>query len=265
MQNIINFESLETKLDTLRNDFLNAKPYEHIVIDGFCNEMLLDATLKSMPDANKEGVNKSRDFIFAKNKFEKAMFEEIHPNLKKLKEELSSERFKDFVTALTGHNIFIDPAFHGGGLHQGGKGSFLNMHADFNYHPKNPKWFRNVNILLYLNKDWKEEYSGELKLVDGRVDNGPVHLIEPLFNRVVIMFTREHTMHGYSKINFPEGQYRRSIAAYGYTLHENEGRVRTTVWYPEDGGVVKRALGRHMPKLVKLKSILFGSGTSKNK
>ena len=58
--------------------------------------------------------------------------------------------------------MFIDADFYGGGIHQGKAGSFLDMHADFNYHPLKEHWFRNLNLLLYLNKDWKKEYAGEL-------------------------------------------------------------------------------------------------------
>lgn len=262
---MIDFDLLDKEITKLSHDFRTAMPFEHIVIDNFCDDELLSDSLKYIPDANQDGVNKSRDFIFAKNKYEKALFDEIHPNLKQLKTELLSERFQKFLCQLTGDDVFVDPTFHGGGLHQGGKGSFLNMHVDFNYHPNNKKWFRNINILLYLNKNWKEEYGGELKLTDGRSEDDRISKIAPIFNRAVIMFTRDYTMHGYAPINFPNGEYRRSIAAYGYTLHEKEGNVRTTVWYPEDGGVLKRVLGKHMPKLVKLKSIIFGSGTSKNK
>jgi len=262
---VINFTKLEDASCQLKSQFQNATPYEHIIIDEFCDEKLLSDALDCIPDAQHQGINKSRDFIFAKNKFEKSAFEQLSPVFQLLKSELISERFEKILKNITGEEIFIDPDFHGGGLHQGGQGSYLNMHVDFNYHPNNRKWFRNINILLYLNKNWKKEYGGELKLTDGRVEDGDIHLIAPLFNRAVIMFTRDYTIHGYAPINFPEGEYRRSIAAYGYTKEKDEGTVRTTIWYPENGGFIKRLLGKHMPKLVKFKTMLLGSGTSKNK
>ena len=79
------------------------------------------------------------------------------------------------------------------------------------------------------------------------------------------MFTRDYTFHGYDKINFPEGNYRRSIAAYGYTIQEPKEEARTTIWYPENEGFVKSFLGRHMPKIIRYKSKILGSGTNKNK
>ena len=262
---MINFNALEENLDADRGIFLSAKPIEHLVIDGFCDEASLGRALKSIPDPEVSGANKSRDYFFAKNKFEKADFDLLCPELAQLKTELMSLRFAAWISALTGEKIFIDPSFHGGGIHQGGRDSFLDMHVDFNYHPRSPSWFRTVNILLYLNKDWQSEYGGQLKLADGRLEKPNATLVEPLFNRAVVMFTRDYTLHGYDPINFPQGSYRRSIAAYGYNQMACEGRVRTTVWYPEESGRVKQFLGRHMPKLVRIKSALLGSGTYKNK
>ena len=43
------------------------------------------------------------------------------------------------------------------------------MHLDYNYHPLNQNWWREMN-LLYLNKDWKNSYGGHLKLRDLRTD-----------------------------------------------------------------------------------------------
>jgi Rps23 Pro-64 3,4-dihydroxylase Tpa1-like proline 4-hydroxylase len=262
---MINFDDLLKNSDRTRQKFLNNSPFEHIVIDNFCNENKLEKALNFIPDARTSGHRKSNDYIFAKNKFEKADFDLLCPQFKELKNELLSQKFSSWLFTITGHKIFIDPKFHGGGLHQGGQSSFLDMHADFNYHPENRSWFRNVNILLYLNKDWKPDYAGQLKLVDGRNKNGKPYLIEPVFNRAVIMFTRDYTLHGYDAINFPSGTYRTSIAAYGYTETGEVGKLRTTVWKPEKSSIFKRFLGKHMPKLVSAKTRLFGSGTTKNK
>lgn len=262
---MINFEILEKNITEIRESFLCASPFEHIILDNFCNEKDIQEALMFIPDARGAGYNKSNDYIFAKNKFEKADFDLLCPQFAELKRELLSQRFATWLSSITNQELFVDAEFHGGGLHQGGEGSFLDMHADFNYHPENRSWFRNVNILLYLNKNWEPSYGGQLKLVDGREKNGKPYLITPIFNRAVIMFTREHTLHGYDPINFPAGTYRNSIAAYGYTETGKAGKLRTTVWKPEKTNIFKRFLGKHMPKIVSVKSYIFGSGTRKNK
>lgn len=262
---MIDFDYLEENVGSFKESFLNADPYEHLVIDRFCHAESLRKAITYMPLPESSGVNRSRDFIFAKNKFEKSDFNLISSGLAELKAEILSDRFERWVSDVTGQKIFIDADFHGGGLHQGGAGSFLNMHVDFNFHPLHKGWFRNINLLLYLNEGWQKSYGGELKLIDGRVEDGEAHKVEPLFNRAVLMFTRDYTLHGYSQINFPAGTYRRSIAVYGYTEMEQTETVRTTVWYPEKGGIIKRVLGKNMPKLIRLKSKILSSGTQKNK
>ncbi|MGJ8681872.1 2OG-Fe(II) oxygenase [Paraglaciecola sp.] len=262
---MINFEYLESNISKFKNEFSDNNLFNYIIIDGFCDNNLLLKAVSQIPDPIDSSVEKSRDFIFAKNKYEKSGFEEISPEFSILKNDFFSNRFNSIIQEITGRDVFVDPSFHGGGLHQGGKDSYLNMHVDFNYHPLNENWFRDVNILLYLNENWKKEYGGELKLRNGLKKGSKPVLIEPIFNRAVIMLTRDYTFHGYDKINFPEGQYRRSIAAYGYSVQEPTEEARTTVWYPENVGFVKKLLGIHMPKIIKYKSKILGSGTKKNK
>ncbi|MDZ4078364.1 2OG-Fe(II) oxygenase [Hydrocarboniphaga sp.] len=262
---MLRFDKLEAQIDKLSTSFVNAKPFEHVVIDDFCDEEKLISLYNQIPDPVTENINKSRDYMFAKNKFEKSGFRSISPLFEELYDDMMSDRFRAFLHKLTGQPVFVDPAFHGGGIHQGGEGSFLDMHVDFNTHPLHDNWFRNLNILLYLNKDWSPDYKGQLKIRhQGRPDS--TTLIEPLFNRCVIMFTRGYTVHGYDAISFPAGQYRRSIAAYAYSeLVEEKPEYRTTVWYPEDSGAAKRTIGKYWPKIVKIKNSIFGSSTAKNK
>ena len=154
---MINFSNIESKKVQLRTAFFSS-PVEHVVIDNFIDKKFIDNLLSEIPDPVDSGINKSRDYVFAKNKYEKSAFFEYGVALNKLKEDLLSHDFQSLLRFITKEEVFVDPAFHGGGLHQGGVGSYLNMHADFNYHPLKKNWFRNLNILIYLNPDWKEEY-----------------------------------------------------------------------------------------------------------
>ncbi len=261
---MINFDALEKNMGSLRKQFLSNSPFPHVLIDNFTDADRLQAALADIPAPDSAQINKSRDYIFAKNKFEKSNFKELSAPLAEVYEDLISDRFQAILKTITGEDVFVDKEFFGGGIHQGGQGSFLDMHTDFNYHPVQKDWFRNLNILLYLNKDWKPEYRGQLKLRHS--ETGIATEVEPLFNRCVIMHTRDFTLHGYDKINFPEGAYRRSIATYAYTLHEigHEG-YRSTTWKPESGSLVKKIIGANWPTLVKIKNSLFGIGTKNNR
>ena len=262
---MINFEQIESRASELEKDFKTARPYEHVVIDNFCDPAALERLVQAMPNPADGSINLSRDYMFAKNKYEKSAIRDLSAEFAELYDDLTSERFQTFLRNVTGEQVFVDPAFHGGGIHQGGEGSFLDMHVDFNTHPLHKDWFRNLNILVYLNKDWREEHKGQLKLRH-KDDPESTRLVEPLMNRCVIMFTRDYTVHGYDAINFPPDTYRRSIAAYAYSLiDEGEKDHRTTVWFPEQGGATKKAIGKHWPTFVRIKNAIFGSSTAKNK
>lgn len=101
-------------------------------------------------------------------------------------------------------------------MHSTTKGGFLKMHADFNWHKK-LKLFRRLNLLLYLNKDWKEEWGGNLELSTKDIYNSNKSII-PIFNRMVIFTTDDKSFHGQPKeLSCPEQTWRNSIALYYYS------------------------------------------------
>ena len=139
-----------------------------------------------------------------------------------------------------------DPNLFGGGLHQSIRGAFLNVHVDYNFHP-DTRHHRRLNVLVYMNKDWKDEYEGHLELWD--LSDGRKTLlakVAPLFNRCVIFETNEISFHGHPKpLNAPEGVNRKSIATYYYTAtrpeHEIAGEHNTVYVNTEGtGGQIKR-------------------------
>jgi len=256
---MVNLDYLEANREKLRMDYLLAKPFPYLVIDGFCDTDKLLAAYAQIPELN----NKSRDYIFANNKFEKANYKELGPLFGELYLDLSSARMNGFLSYIANETVFVDPRNHGGGLHQGKQNSFLDMHLDFNYHPLQKNWYRNMNLLLYLNKDWKPAYKGHLKLHDLR--SGEEKELEVPFNRMIIQQTRAYALHGYEMTCFPSGQFRTSIATYAYTVHHRcVEKPRTTDWVVKEAGTVKRAAAAVYGPAVRIKNLLFGSATARN-
>ena len=73
---------------------------------------------------------------------------------------MNSQPILDMLSELIGiPHLIPDPALVGAGYHEIKPGGYLKVHADFNKHPEN-KLDRRLNVLVYLNKDWKEEYGG---------------------------------------------------------------------------------------------------------
>lgn len=254
---MIRFDYLEQNKDKFREEFLNKKPFPHIGIENACDPEKILALYHEIPEIQTS----SADYVFAKNKFEKSKFWQMGGLFQELYDDLISPRFQNWLKYVTNEDVFVDQTFYGGGIHQGKAGSFLDMHADFNYHPIQEKWFRNLNLLLYLNKDWKKEYKGELKLEDSRT--GEKTEVNVPFNQLTIMLCRGYTLHGYDPINFPEGQYRTSIAAYAYTLHDQpQEDSRTTVWRVEKSNPFKYLISKIWVPAVKIKSKFSKSKTA---
>ena len=257
---MINLSKLQANKDELRSKYLTNKPFPYLIIDDFCDEEKLLQLRKNIPELD----NKSRDYMFANNKFEKSNYKELGPLFLELYNDLKSDEFNEFLSYISNKTIFVDPKNHGGGLHQGKKNSFLDMHLDFNYHPLQKNWFRQMNLLLYLNTDWKEEYGGELKIEDLRT--GEKAELKVPFNRLIIQECGPYSLHGYDMTNFPDGNFRTSVATYAYTKHKIlMEKPRTTDWFPtEDSSELKKFVAKNYNFAVKLKNKLFGSGTAKN-
>ncbi len=247
--------------DELADEFKNATPFPVLVIDNFLDESTANGLLAEFPAV--DAMPKSRDYMFG-DKHELSSVAEQGPTSKAFYDALLGDEFQSFIRRLTGRELFVDPAFHGGGFHQSGDGGYLDTHIDFNMHPLHGDWLRVLNILLYLNKDWKPEYDGRL-MIKAHKDDEP-RGIEPLFNRGLLMLTDEHSFHGFKKMSLPPGVTRKSIATYAYErVPEGSVEARTTGWSPEEGGTVKKTIARNYDALVKAKTKIFGSATAKNR
>ena len=219
--NIINPQLLtEERSRQLREEFNQAKPYRHLVMDNFLTPEFAEALNAHFPSV--EGLRKHWRGL-NENKFEGSEFEKFHPKFKELKDTLFSEELYQWISKITGiEDVFITDDSLGAGLHQGGNGSFLDVHIDFNiHHVKNVH--RRLNLLIYLEKDWKSEYGGDLELWNADMTSCD-QMVRPDYNRAVIFETSEISYHGYGKITLPEGVTRKSFFAYFYT-NEREDAV----------------------------------------
>jgi len=258
---VIDFEKIENNKEKYKKQFSEGNPFECVEIDNFLTrEALVEIDVGKLTTTRSTN-QLSSDFIFAKNKIENPRLEDISPQLQILKEELQSDRFQSVLRTIVNKDVFIDPSFTGGGLHQGAKGSYLDMHADFTHHPVEKKWVRELNLLLYLNQEWKPEYGGCLDLKNSHT--GEKRSIEPIENRMVIMLTKPHTIHGYRPIQFPDNKMRTSIAAYAYVLNDCTTNIEyaSTSWYPDSR--FRNLVSKFTNVLVPIKQRIFGSKTAK--
>jgi len=203
----------ESVIEQYKKEFDSALPYRHVVIDNFFEDNLAKTLNSNFPSVEElkthwKGLNE--------NKFEGSTFEQFHPSFQQVKEALASADFYKWIEKVTGvKDAFITDDHMGAGIHQGSNGSFLDVHIDFNIHHV-LNVHRRLNLLIYLEKDWKDEYGGALELWNADMTSCD-KLVPPALNRAVIFETSEISYHGYSKITLPEGVTRKSFFAYFYT------------------------------------------------
>ena len=206
---------MKAEQERARIAYATAKPYPHIVFDNFFDPALVEQVLGEFPkpqDIPWQKFDNDREIKLATAK--EASF---GPATRLLFYHLNSATFLDFLSRVTGiANLIADPGLEGGGLHQIVRGGKLGMHADFNKHAQY-NLDRRLNLLLYLNKDWKAEYGGNLELWDRGMTRCEAK-VAPLFNRVMIFGTTDFTYHGHPEpLQCPENMTRKSMALYYFS------------------------------------------------
>jgi hypothetical protein len=244
-------------LQELAREYRGAAPFPHAVFDEFLDPALARRVLSEFP--------KPGDTIWTQykhvnsNKLGKSDSSQFPPTIRALVEELLSQRFLDWLTALTGiEGLIADPGLDGGGLHQIETGGHLNIHADFSSHYRKPELSRRLNLLIYLNDGWQDEWNGQLELWDRKMVRCEKK-VSPQLNRAVIFSTDADSYHGHpDKLVCPTGTTRKSIALYYYTL-EAAGRVRHDATHyvarPDDS-LIRKLLIRVDHQLIRIYSFL---------
>ncbi|HEX8957826.1 MAG TPA: 2OG-Fe(II) oxygenase [Burkholderiaceae bacterium] len=204
--------------EELSGTYCFAEPFPHIVIDNFLPAALAEKVLANFPAANRADASDVvySDGMFQHNKrqIQPAECNEFVVNVFNF---FNSAPFLQFLEGLTTiQGLISDPYFEGGGFHEISQGGKLGIHADFMVNSR-LHLRRRLNLLIYLNRDWQEEYGGCLEIWDKSMQKLE-RSIQPLFNRCVIFNTDLDSYHGHpDPLNVPDGVTRKSIATYYYT------------------------------------------------
>ena len=213
---IVDLKQLDT--NNINKIFTNAIPFNHVVIDNIVDDTILNNALNeinSIPDNEllSDYVVGIDDVQI--NKFCYRDFNSLK-HMSYIKNYFESDIFIKWLEKITGiDNLQKDVSSEGGGIHIIKKNGKLAIHSDFNRH-KITKQYRRLNLLLYLNKDYKEEYNGHLELWNKQMTSCE-QKISPLFNRIVIFKVDDDANHGHPEIWNSENNNRTSLALYYYT------------------------------------------------
>lgn len=206
---MINPDLLDSrKIEEFNNSFNKSLPFKYLIIDNFLKpEIAAEVESKFPPlDSMKvkyKGINE--------NKAEDSSFEKFDNSLKDLNLFIHSNLMIEWVGNITGlDNLCTINDRLGAGLHQGGNNSFLDIHIDYNIHPIEKRQ-RKLNLLIFFNKEWQEDWGGQLELWNKT--NCFIKIL-PSFNRMVLFECNEISYHGYSRISCLETITRKSYYHY---------------------------------------------------
>lgn len=199
----------------LAEAYQSASPFPHTVIEDFLPEAVLDSCLRNFPT----GLGGSAIMFDRDQERYKAQFnpDEMEDVTRGLFYSFNSKPFIQVLENITGiKGLIPDPYFLGAGFHEIGQGGHLSVHTDFNHHkPMNLE--RRINVLIYLNKNWSDDYGGQLEFWNHDMTRREASIL-PNFNRCVIFNTTDESFHGNpNPIAHPDRVTRKSIALYYYT------------------------------------------------
>ena len=214
LDTVINPEYLQPdKIRELHDKFENAQPYRHLVLENFLQEDVASKMFEVFPSIDTLNVKRKS---LNEDKSEDYHFERWDPVFGKVRDVIQSKEFAEVMSQITGvEGLKTTADSLGSGVHQGRNGSYVDVHIDVNMNPKANLW-RRINLLIYLNKNWEPHFGGDLEVWDKDMKK-MWDKISPTFNRAVIFYTDDNSPHGYSKIDVPEGESRKSFYTYFYT------------------------------------------------
>ena len=222
-----NFQDLEQVALKEKTKYINAKPFPNITLTNFFEDNFLSKILEEFPNLSKlhgSQIYKEKNEIKLSNKD----YNEFPNNIKKFIDFLNSAIFLEFLQNLTSikEKLVSDPLLEGGGLHEIKRGGVLKIHTDFNRHPS-LDLDRRINVLIYLNKNWKDSYGGHLEFWNKDVSKCEKKIL-PSFNTMAIFSTTDFSNHGHPEpLNCPEEISRKSIALYYFSSGRPQNEVFT--------------------------------------
>lgn len=209
--------------------FAAADPFPHVVLPNFLSPDLVRRILEAFPATDAPYWYTKNTPDTKKQDTTPDYWAELRmpEGIREAMVQFNSAQFLIFLRTLTGiDGLMPDPWLYGGGIHQILPGGLLKVHADFNIH-EYTGLRRRLNVLLYLNEDWQDEWGGHLELWDRQMTRC-VRRVAPDAGTCVIFETASDSYHGHpDPLTCPDGVTRKSIALYYYTIHpEFDPRTR---------------------------------------
>ena len=214
----------------LRSEFVSARPFNYVVLDDFFLPEVAEQLAKEFPaydsptwNAHYNNAIENKKACNHWDKFPATTYAAFH--------YLCGTGFENIVSEITGYQgVQADVGLHGGGWHAHTTAGKLNVHLDYNIHPK-LQLQRHYNLIVYITPDWDPLWGGGLELWTHDDETGRAKelskLVQNKFNRAVLFDTTQNSWHGLPRdLNCPQGVMRQSMAVYYVTEPEENANPR---------------------------------------
>jgi Rps23 Pro-64 3,4-dihydroxylase Tpa1-like proline 4-hydroxylase len=138
-------------------------------------------------------------------------------------------RWLEEVTEIKG--LIPDIHLHGAGYMRCGTGDSLKIHTDFNWQGE-IKLNRTLTLVIYLNKDWKQSYNGDIQFWD-KENKECIKKYFPNWGNCIVWEYDECGFHGHpNPLDCPDGEYRDGFRLFYYTSNStNDNPHRSLYWF----------------------------------
>lgn len=209
--------SIENSIDQLAETYRSASPYPHLVLDGLFPTSTLQEVIAELPPLRSEKWFYQSNERMSKYNLRSAV--DLSDSGFQFISTVHSAGFLRFLSEITGVEALLpDPYLTGAGFHVYPAGGQFNVHAD-----RNMDFYcgleRRLVMLIYLNRDWKESFGGQLELWD-QGGTRCEKVIEPVFNRTVMFEIGDKNFHGVRPI-VGRDVFRTSLILYFHTANSH--------------------------------------------
>ena len=210
-----------------RENYLAAESFPHIIIDNFFSDETFEKLMEEFVIMGHMG-----DFPYDAQYGKRAKFDDFSPLVESVFLAMEGEPFTKFLEDLTGIDpVLSDPDRFGAGVHSTRRGGFLRRHLDFTKKSADDKLWRRINLIIFMNHDWEEEWGGHCSLStpDKKIFNN----VLPVANRAVLFSTSSKSWHGQVEpLNCPDNRHRISLTCYYYsdTKADKDQHYRSTLY-----------------------------------
>lgn len=206
----------ENILVKAKDDFNKNVEYGFTSLSGlFDKNLLLD--ISSEIDKSLNCIKAEKNIYGSYKKYKNSNINEMPENTRNFIKYLNSQSFINILERISGiAELLPDNELQGGGIHAIEKGGYLKLHTDFNWN-ENLNAHRRLNLIIYLNEKWNNEWGGCIELWDSKAEN-KIFDMSPEIGNILLFATNDYSYHGHpDPLNTPCGIWRKSIALYYYT------------------------------------------------